>query len=157
MSNTNLLPLGREAVFLRDRADIINLRITASKSRKCKSLENKYYCPEIFLDAVATKLSQNAVLFLNVEMLNDFYSRFPREVESKLHEHMVSGGLERFAREDPKIRRHLDLIHRKELLELVLNKIEDLHRLGGGSGAGALGGPLGGRDLEVKRRRGRFF
>ncbi|KAK0668845.1 putative dynamin-like GTPase mitochondrial precursor [Cercophora samala] len=126
-----LLARGREAVFLRDRADIINMRILASKSRKCKSLENKYYCPEIFLDAVATKLAQTAVLFLNVEMLNDFYHRFPREVETKLNEYMNShggNGLEKFAREDPKIRRHLDLVQRKELLELVLMKIQDLHR-----------------------------
>lgn len=128
---------GREAVFLRDRADIINMRIMAAKSSKCRSLENKYYCPEVFLDAVATKLAQTAVLFLNVEMLNDFYVRFPREVEAKLHEHMAGGGLDRFAREDPKIRRHLDLIQRKELLELVLAKIEDLHRFGGpGAGVG---------------------
>lgn len=119
---------GREAVFLRDRADIINMRIMAVKSRQCKSLENKYYCPEVFLDAVATKLTQTSVLFLNVEMLNDFYARFPREVESKLGEQMLGGGLERFASEDPRIRRHLDLIRRKELLELVLSKIEGLRR-----------------------------
>ena len=144
---------GREAVFLRDRADIINMRILAAKSRKCKTLDNKYYCPEVFLDAVATKLSQTAVLFLNVEMLNDFYSRFPREVEAKLHEHMGAGGLDRFAREDPKVRRHLDLIHRKELLELVLVKIEELHRLGGGPGGGKAGAAGG----EVKRRRRYLF
>ncbi|KAL2169858.1 hypothetical protein VTG60DRAFT_5536 [Thermothelomyces hinnuleus] len=145
-----LLARGREAVFLRDRANIINMRIMAAKSRQCKTLENKYYCPEVFLDAVATKLAQTAVLFLNVEMLNDFYQRFPREVESKLHEHMAGGGLERFAREDPKVRRHLDLIHRKQLLELVLAKIEDLHRLPGA---------VGGRELAdpAKRRGRRFF
>ncbi len=129
------------------------MRILAAKSRKCKTLDNKYYCPEVFLDAVATKLSQTAVLFLNVEMLNDFYSRFPREVEAKLHENMAAGGLDRFAREDPKVRRHLDLIHRKELLELVLVKIDELHRLGGGPGGGKAGAAGG----EVKRRRRYLF
>ncbi|KAK5657276.1 hypothetical protein OQA88_3335 [Cercophora sp. LCS_1] len=128
-----LLAKGREAVFLRDRADIINMRMLAVKSRQCKSLENKYYCPEVFLDAVATKLTQTAVLFLNVEMLNDFYARFPREVETKLGEAMLGGGLDRFAREDPRIKRHLDLIRRKELLELVLSKIDSLTRLDGGN------------------------
>ncbi|KAK4679231.1 mitochondrial dynamin GTPase Msp1 [Podospora pseudoanserina] len=150
-----LLARGREAVFLRDRADIINMRIVASKSRKCKSLENKYYCPEIFLDAVATKLAQTAVLFLNVEMLNDFYHRFPREVETKLNEYMNShggNGLEKFAREDPKIRRHLDLVQRKELLELVLMKIQDLHRFD------AAGNVKADRDYLKKGRqqRGRW-
>ncbi|KAK4033845.1 P-loop containing nucleoside triphosphate hydrolase protein [Parachaetomium inaequale] len=154
-----LLARGREAVFLRDRADIITMRIAASKSRKCKTLESKYYCPEVFLDAVATKLSQTAVLFLNVEMLNDFYARFPREVEAKLHEHMAGGGLERFAREDPKVRRHLDLVHRKELLELVLAKIEDLHRFGGGSGGpgAGVGGGSGREGVEGGKRSGRRF
>ncbi len=130
------------------------MRIIAAKSRKCKTLDNKYYCPEVFLDAVATKLSQTAVLFLNVEMLNDFYSRFPREVEVKLHEHMAAGGLDRFAREDPKVRRHLDLIHRKELLELVLSKIEDLNRLSGGAGANR---GVVGADAGKKRRRLSLF
>lgn len=131
------------------------MRIVASKSRKCKSLENKYYCPEIFLDAVATKLAQTAVLFLNVEMLNDFYHRFPREVETKLNEYMNShggNGLEKFAREDPKIRRHLDLVQRKELLELVLMKIQDLHRFD------AAGNVKADRDYLKKGRqqRGRW-
>ncbi|KAK4137915.1 hypothetical protein BT67DRAFT_460387 [Trichocladium antarcticum] len=151
-----LLSRGREAVFLRDRADIIGLRILASKSRKCKSLENKYYCPEIFLDAVATKLAQTAVLFLNVEMLNDFYVRFPREVESKLHEHMAGGGLERFAREDPKVRRHLELVQRKELLELVLGKIQDLNRFGAVPGAKGKDGGDGGYGKR-RGRRGILF
>jgi hypothetical protein len=137
------------------------MRILAAKSRKCKSLENKYYCPEVFLDAVATKLSQTAVLFLNVEMLKDFYARFPREVEAKLHEHMAAGGLDRFAREDPKVRRHLDLVHRKELLELVLAKIEDLHRFGGSTMGGGGGGGLGREQVGEGKRRGgrggRFF
>ena len=123
------------------------MRMLAVKSRQCKSLENKYHCPEIFLDAVATKLTQMAVLFLNVEMLNDFYARFPREVETKLGESMLGGGLDRFAREDPRIRRHLDLIRRKELLELVLTKIEGLNRLDGGKR----------EERHPTRRRGRFF
>jgi hypothetical protein len=132
------------------------MRILAAKSRKCKSLENKYYCPEVFLDAVATKLSQTAVLFLNVEMLKDFYARFPREVEAKLHEHMAAGGLDRFAREDPKVRRHLDLVHRKELLELVLAKIEDLHRFGGAP-SGTDGVRTGREQGDGGKRRGRRF
>lgn len=126
------------------------MRMLAVKSRQCKTLDNKYHCPEVFLDAVATKLTQMAVLFLNVEMLNDFYARFPREVETKLGESMLGGGLDRFAREDTRIRRHLDLIRRKELLELVLTKIEGLNRLDGGSG-----GKRG--DERHPARRRRFF
>ena len=37
--------------------------------------------------------------------------------------------IERFAREDPKIRRHLDVVRRKELLEHVLKEMEGLRQL----------------------------
>jgi len=37
--------------------------------------------------------------------------------------------LEQFAREDPKIRRHLDVVRRKELLEHVLKEMESLRAL----------------------------
>lgn len=53
------------------------------------------------------------VLFFNVEMLNDFYYWFLREVEMKLNEYMNfygGNGLEKFVREDFKIRRYLDLV-----------------------------------------------
>ncbi|KAH8891405.1 hypothetical protein GQ53DRAFT_824006 [Thozetella sp. PMI_491] len=124
-----LLTKGREAIFLRDRADIINMRLLAVKSKQCKSLKNKYYCPEVFLDAVATKLAATSVLFLNVELLSEFYYQFPRELDAKLGRHLSDEQIERFAKEDPKIKKHLDVIRRKELLELVLEKMESLRQL----------------------------
>ena len=36
---------------------------------------------------------------------------------------------ERFAREDPRVKGHLDVIRRKELLELVLGKMEGIREL----------------------------
>ncbi|KAJ8606580.1 hypothetical protein MRB53_040880 [Persea americana] len=68
-----LLSIGREAVFLRDRLDILDLRLKAIQSRQCNNLKNKYYCPEIFLDAVADKLTSTADLFLDAELLSKFY------------------------------------------------------------------------------------
>jgi replication fork clamp-binding protein CrfC len=64
---------GREAVFLRDRADIIRLRLQAVRSKQCASKKNKYYCPEVFLDAVADKLTTTADLFLDAELLSKFF------------------------------------------------------------------------------------
>jgi hypothetical protein len=122
---------GREAVFLRDRADIINMRLLAVKSKQCRSLKNKYYCPEVFLDAVASKLAATSVLFLNVELLSEFYYQFPRELDARLGRHLSDEQIEKFAKEDPKIRRHLEVIRRKELLELVLQKMESLRQLEG--------------------------
>ncbi|KAI9837319.1 MAG: hypothetical protein M1819_000393 [Sarea resinae] len=120
---------GREAVFLRDRADIIKMRLLAVKSKQCADKKNKYYCPEIFLDVVADKLTSTAVLFLNVELLSEFYYHFPRELDLRLGRHLSDADIERFAREDPKVRRHLDVIKRKEMLELVLEKMESLRQL----------------------------
>ncbi|KIX92423.1 uncharacterized protein Z520_11898 [Fonsecaea multimorphosa CBS 102226] len=126
-----LLQKGREAVFLRDRADILKMRLMAVKSKQCANLKNKYYCPEVFLDVVADKLTSTAVLFLNVELLSEFYYNFPRELDLRLGRHLEPSEIEQFAREDPKIRRHLDVIKRKEMLELVLEKIESLRQLEG--------------------------
>ena len=64
---------GREATFLRDRADILRMRLVAIRSKQCGIKKNKYYCPEIFLDAVAEKLTSTADLFLDAELLSKFY------------------------------------------------------------------------------------
>jgi replication fork clamp-binding protein CrfC len=125
------MPEGREAVFLRDRSDIIKMRILAVKSKQCANMKNKYHCPEVFLDAVATKLASTAVLFLNVELLSEFYYNFPRELDIRLGRHLSDEEIERFAQEDPKIKKHLEVIKRKELLELVLEKMDSLRQLEG--------------------------
>jgi dynamin-like GTPase MGM1, mitochondrial len=74
-------------------------------------------------------LTSTAVLFLNVELLSEFNYNFPRELDSRLGRHLDVAEIERFAREDPKIRKHLDVIRRKEMLEMVLEKIESLRQL----------------------------
>ncbi|KAJ5361243.1 hypothetical protein N7541_002087 [Penicillium brevicompactum] len=126
-----LLERGREGLFLRDRADLIKMRLLAVRSKQCATQKNKYYCPEVFLDVVADKLTSTAVLFLNVELLSEFYYNFPRELDSRLGRHLSDAEVERFAREDPRIRRHLDIIRKKELLELALQKIESIRQLDG--------------------------
>lgn len=45
----------------------------ALKNKQCANLANKYHCPEVFMDVVAEKLTSTAVLFLNVELLSEFY------------------------------------------------------------------------------------
>ncbi|KAH9844991.1 protein msp1, mitochondrial-like [Teratosphaeria destructans] len=123
-----LLEKGRQALFLRDRADILRMRLTAIKSRQCANPANKYYCPEVFLDAVAEKLTSTADLFLDAELLSKFYYQFPRALERHFRD-LDESTIERFAREDPKIRRHLDVVKRKELLEHVLKEVESLRQL----------------------------
>lgn len=122
---------GREATFLRDRSDILKLRLKAIQSRQCKDKKNKYYCPEVFLDVVADKLTTTADLFLDAELLEKFKYLFPRELDARLGRNLSVTDMERFAREDPKIRRHLDVVKRKDMLEFVLKEIESLRQLEG--------------------------
>ncbi|KAJ9297357.1 hypothetical protein DTO271G3_4650 [Paecilomyces variotii] len=129
--SSSLLQKAREGIFLRDRADLLKMRLLAVRSKQCNNKKNKYYCPEVFLDVVADKLTSTAVLFLNVELLSEFYYNFPRELDMRLGRHLSDAEVERFAREDPRIRRHLDVIRKKELLELALQKIESLRQLEG--------------------------
>lgn len=107
------------------------MRLAAVKSTQCATQKNKYYCPEVFLDVVADKLTSTAVLFLNVELLSEFYHNFPRELDARLGRHLSQQEVERFAREDHRVRQHLDVIRRKEMLQLVLEKMESLRLLEG--------------------------
>ena len=107
------------------------MRLLALKSRQCSTKTNKYHCPEIFLDVVADKLTSTAVLFLNVELLSEFYYNFPRELDLKLGRGLKPEEVERIAREDKRVARHLDIVRRKEMLELVLAKMESLRDLEG--------------------------
>lgn len=144
-----LLEKGKEALFLRDRTDILRMRLAAVKSKQCAQPKNKYYCPEVFLDAVADKLTSTADLFLDAELLSKFYYQFPRVLE-KWGRELDESTVERFAREDPKIRRHLDVVRRKELLEHVLKEMEGLRQLE----AREKRNSTRGTQTEEKRKRG---
>lgn len=121
----NLIQRGQDAIFLKDRLSLLKMRYQFVKnSKKCKKKENKYQCPEIFLDAASTKLTSTAILFLNVELLSDFYYNFPRELDLKFFNNLSKEEIEVFAKEDPKIKKHIELQERKDLLESALNKIE---------------------------------
>jgi len=123
-----LLEKGKQAVFLRDRGDVLRMRLAAIKSKQCATPKSKYYCPEVFLDSVADKLGSTADLFLDAELLSKFYYQFPRLLE-KWGRDLDDATIERYAREDPKIRKHLDVVKRKELLEHVLKEMEGLRQL----------------------------
>lgn len=63
--------------------------------------------------------------------------------------------MDQFAREDPKIKRHLDVVHRKELLEHVLKEMDALRALEarekrGGSGRNVRNNGAG----EERRKKG---
>jgi len=126
--NPKLLEKAREALFLRDRAMILKYRIAALKSRQCKTQDNKQYCPEAFLNVIAEKLTYTAVMFIQVELLNEFFFQFPREVDNRLVYDLDRQQIQRFARENPSIMKHLDLQERKSKLEDVMDKLNYLVR-----------------------------
>jgi len=68
-------------------------------------------------------------LFLDAELLSKFYYSFPQELNARLGHSLSQEDIERFAREDPKIRAHLDVVKRKDLLEHVLKEMEGLRAL----------------------------
>lgn len=128
--SSGLIQKGKEALFLKKRLNILKLRYkTILNSRLCKNKENKYYCPEIFLNAVASKIASNAVLFLNVELLNDFYYNFPRELDKNFFKNLSKEKIDAFAKEDLKIKSHIELKEKKDVLEKALIKMKKIINL----------------------------
>lgn len=104
------------------------MRLKAVKSKQCADLKNKMYCPEVFLDAVARKLTATSVLFLDVELLSEFYGNMSHALDLNIGRKLSDEEVERFAMRDPKVRRHLEMMRRKELLEQALEKMNNLRR-----------------------------
>ncbi|KAG7195016.1 dynamin-like GTPase mgm1 [Scheffersomyces spartinae] len=125
--SSSLIHKGQLGLFLKDRASLLKMRyLFVKNSKKCKKQENKYQCPEVFMDVVTNKLTNTAILFLNVELLSDFYYNFPRELDVKFFQNLTKDEIDAFAKEDPKIKKHIELQERKDLLENALSKIESI-------------------------------
>jgi len=126
--SNELIAKARMAAFLQKRIDLLKMRSVFIRSSKCKHSKNKALCPEVFVDVIAAKLASTAVLFLNFELLSDFYYSFPRELDTRLQS-LTEDQVESLAHQDPAIKRHVDLQHRKELLTLALNKLQTISDL----------------------------
>jgi hypothetical protein len=116
---------------------VLRLRLAALKSKRCRAgPESAAFCPEAFLNVVADKLAYTAAMFINVELLDHFFyqvrwrvsvrargwgrcAQFPREIDSRLLYDLDRKEIEAFARENPAIRKHLELQERKDKLEEV--------------------------------------
>ena len=112
--------LARHAALYSDRLGILKFRIAALKSKRCKAgPESDLLCPEAFLNVVADKLAYTSSMFINIELLDQFFYQFPREIDSRLLYDLDRNEIVEFAKENPEIRRHLDLQDRKDKLEEV--------------------------------------
>ncbi|KAJ2335687.1 mitochondrial dynamin GTPase Msp1 [Coemansia sp. RSA 2681] len=123
-----LLRRAQQVLMIQDRLSILHLRRRALASSACSAVENKRFCPEIFLDVVAEKLAYNAVMFINFELLQDFFFQFPRELDSNLYYGKSLQQTRDFASQNPRIGKQLVLLERRQRLELVMSRLEDLVR-----------------------------
>jgi len=117
----------RHAALYTDRLGILKLRLAALKSKRCKAgPESDLLCPEAFLNVVADKLAYTSSMFINIELLDQFFYQFPREIDSRLLYDLDRKEIVEFARENTEIRRHLDLQDRKDKLEEVMKRLNSL-------------------------------
>lgn len=75
------------------------------------------------MDVITTKLTATSVLFLNFELLSDFYYSFPRELDAALQS-LSENQVVHLATQDPEIKEHVEMQHKKELLSLALEKLQ---------------------------------
>ncbi|KAF9128524.1 dynamin-like GTPase mgm1 [Mortierella sp. 14UC] len=126
--NPKLLVKAREALSLRDRALVLKYRLSALKSKTCKNSKNKAQCPEAFLAVVAEKLAYTSVMFIQVELMNEFVFQLPRMIDSRLGVKTGQEAMEKFAKENPSVGKHLDLMEKRMKLEEVWEKLNYLVR-----------------------------
>ncbi|KAF8322701.1 hypothetical protein DL93DRAFT_2123960 [Clavulina sp. PMI_390] len=120
----------RHAMLYSERINVLKLRLAALKNKRCKlGPDNDVFCPEAFLNVVSDKLAYTATMFLNIELLDQFFYQFPREIDSRLMYDLDRDEIARFARENPTIRDHLDLQERKDKLESVMKSLQSLANL----------------------------
>ncbi|KAF9007642.1 P-loop containing nucleoside triphosphate hydrolase protein [Cyathus striatus] len=120
----------RYAMMYNERLSILKLRLAALQSRRCRTgPQSEVFCPEAFLNVVADKLAYTSAMFINIELLEQFFYQFPREIDSRLLYDLDRGEIIAFARENPVVRRHLDLQERKDKLEEVMKQLNSLSTL----------------------------
>ncbi|KAK7036789.1 mitochondrial dynamin GTPase Msp1 [Paramarasmius palmivorus] len=120
----------RNAILYNDRIDILKLRVMALRSKACRAgPQNDVLCPEAFLNVVADKLAYTSSMFLNIELLDQFFYQFPRELDSRLLYDLDRKDIIEFAKENPAVRKHLDLQERKDKLEEVMKQLNSLTTL----------------------------
>ncbi|WVR05803.1 hypothetical protein IAU60_002828 [Kwoniella sp. DSM 27419] len=121
---------GRHALLLSNRLTLLKLRLQALKSRRCRlGPEQSAFCPEAFLAVVADKLAYTSTMFINIELLEQFFYQFPREIDSRILYDLDREEIGRFARENPRIKQHLELQDRKDKLEQVMRSLQGLVNL----------------------------
>jgi hypothetical protein len=106
----------------------LGLRLSAVKSRACRTEKGRDCCPEVYLHMLGDKLSGTAAMFVDVEMLSEFYGDVVREVEGVLYYGVRGDEVRKFARENERVGKWLDGIERVGVLKDVLQKLDEIRR-----------------------------
>ncbi|KAI9224492.1 P-loop containing nucleoside triphosphate hydrolase protein [Blastocladiella britannica] len=122
------LAKARTALYHYARTQTLYNRLYAIKSRTCRTPTSQAICPEVFLSCVADKLTYTAVMFIYVELLNEFFFQFPRDVDERLYYDLNKKQIREFAAENGVIRKQLELAERKEVLDLAQHRLRELVR-----------------------------
>ncbi|KAL1406192.1 mitochondrial dynamin GTPase Msp1 [Vanrija albida] len=121
---------GRHALLLSNRLALLKMRQQAIRSKRCRvGPDQAAFCPEVFLSVVAEKLAYTSTMFINIELLEQFFYQFPREIDSRILYDLDRDEIKKFALENPKIRQHLELQDRKDKLEQVMRSLQSLANL----------------------------
>lgn len=68
------MDIARHAMLYSERSNILKLRLAALRSKRCKAGSSQdVLCPEAFLNAVAEKLAYTSAMFINIELLDQFF------------------------------------------------------------------------------------
>ncbi|TPX36718.1 hypothetical protein SmJEL517_g01266 [Synchytrium microbalum] len=126
----------KAALSLHRKMTLLKSRSAALKSSLCSS-ENRSCCPEIILSVIAEKLVSSAVSFISVELLTEFFFDLPRAVDDNLYYGLSKDAMTAFANENPGVKKHLELMQRRRVLEDVMDR---LRGLGSGSSSGKTSG-----------------
>ncbi|TPX65305.1 hypothetical protein SpCBS45565_g05298 [Spizellomyces sp. 'palustris'] len=126
--NVKLMERAREALNLQSRVVLLQHRISAVRSRQCGTSDNKACCPEVFLSVVADKLTYTAVMFIWVELLNEFFFQLPREIDNRLYYDLTRNEIMEFAKQNPIVAKHLEVQEKKFTLEVVMEKLRELQK-----------------------------
>lgn len=117
------LSKARQVMDAQNLLDTISHRLAAVKSNRCSTVNGKNICPEVFLSVVAEKLASTSVLFIYIELLNEFFFQLPRQIDSKMYYSLSKEDIEKFCSQNPTIHRHLTLQEKKVTLETVMEKL----------------------------------
>jgi len=70
--------LARHAMLYGERSNILKLRLAALRSKRCRAGPSQnLLCPEAFLNVVAEKLAYTSAMFINIELLDQFFYQVP--------------------------------------------------------------------------------